>query len=102
MNSYKVIKYLVSDNVGLSSKAIIHQYIDNTHNTNHSYPRDCGDLERCILAVDSLDLYNVKHMESISKEWKAISDNWLKLKQLLVIDRELCYDVLRDCTRGIN
>ena len=99
MNSYRVIKYLVSDNVGMSAKAIIGQYIDNTHNTNFNHPWDLGDLERCILATESLDLNNVKHMKIISRQWHNISNKWFELRTTFKSNKNECYSILRECIK---
>lgn len=97
MNSYKVIKYLVKGDTGLSSKAIINQYIDNTHNTNFNYPHDCEDLKRCIDAVESLDLDNVKHMKVVSRQWHNISNKWFELNIAFKVNKNECYSLLREC-----
>lgn len=99
MNSYRVIKHLVEDDIGLSSKAIINHFIDSTHNQNFKPPYDCGDLKRCINAVNSLDLNNVNHMESVSKQWKNISKNWDALVRTFNVDRNECYSLLQECIK---
>jgi len=97
MNAYRVIKYLVEGDVGLSSRAIINQYIDRDHNTNINHPHDCDDLKRCIAAINSLDLYNVNHMRKVSSQWRNISNNWDALVRALSTDKNECYSLLREC-----
>ena len=97
MNSFRVIKYLLEGDTGMSSKALINQYIDSFHNTKFSHPYDCEDLKRCIDAVDSLDLRNVNHMKVVSSQWQEISEKWLELVKLFNTDKEECYNLLKEC-----
>lgn len=97
MNSYRVIKYLVEGDTGMSSRAIISQYIDKTHNDNISHPHDYGDLRRCIQAVESLGLNNVDHMKVVSKAWRRIANRWEDLNMAYNVgDKEECWKILID------
>ena len=99
MNNFKVIKYLVDGNVGMSSKAVISQYIDVLGNKNYNHPHDCGDLKRCIDAVNSLDLDNVNHMKNISSQWFNISKKWNDLVISFNTDKNECYSLLQECLK---
>jgi len=99
MNNFRIIKYLLEGDTGMSSKAIINQYIDSTHNTLFSYPYDCGDLKRCIDAVNSLDLDNVNHMKVISRQWHEISKKWFELNIAFKSDKNECYSLLKECIK---
>jgi len=92
-----IIKYFLTGNVGLSSKALIGQYLLKSDNKNYNHPHDCGDLDRCIEAFKVMNIPNIDHMKVLSSEWHEISKNWKGLLRDSEIDRSECYRLLRRC-----
>ena len=88
----KIMKWLVDGEVGLSSKtmaSIALGYEDSELN----WPRDPSDFRRCYLFLSKcIDWRNHKglldKLASLSKEWRAIRDNWAELLDLYHEERE--------------
>ena len=84
MNIDNVINYLTSDNVGLSSKCMVKQYFVGCKNTDRlDYPHDLGDLNRCVLAFNALELKNIDYMSEVSSVWMEIAGTWLVFIDML-------------------
>ena len=79
----KILKWLASDNTGMSSQFMAFTAIEiKPKYTSHPY--DPSDLNRCILLVEEVpeikEKFNI--IAKSSKEWGAVINNWDALVSL--------------------
>lgn len=79
---HRVIEYLLSDNVGMSSRSMINQYYKGDKNKNSNHPWDMGDLTRCFLAYEALGLNDINFMKEVSDKWGKLVDFWDELEYI--------------------
>jgi hypothetical protein len=77
-------EWLLSDDVGMSSKYMITVLADLGHPMpNGATPRDADDLGRCIRMVDACNLEaKIPKLFDMGDDWKLIAKNWDHLKSL--------------------
>lgn len=90
-----IIKWLVTGEVGLSSKCMA-SVACGYSTEDYNYPRDPADLNRCIKLVDDApEIRNsFSKIADLCPEWKVIIDNWDELVKTFV--GEVGYDWCRD------
>lgn len=80
--SDKIVDWFLSDDVGLSSKAMVSVAVGKVSGTNA--PMDLGDLNRCMKLLRDVPevRHHFKHIASLSPKWKKLIDNWNDLETL--------------------
>ena len=81
----KIGNWLLNGDTGSSSEALCGMFLGGE--TKYiSYPHDPSDLNRCVKFLDCVDESKrytlIFYMGTKSKQWKAISDNWIELMKL--------------------
>lgn len=74
-------EWLASDDVGLSSKFMLHVLIGSSlHSQDGAIPHDIDDLGRCVRMVRACGLeQHVGKMSGHGKHWERIAENWSQL-----------------------
>lgn len=99
----KALKWALGRNTGSSSKAMCAELM-GVEGADRSYPRDAGDLGRCIgmlKAVPELRQH-LDRMRTVSPYWKALVENWTELEALYVRDDRKLYDRMQEILRPIE
>jgi len=85
MAASELIKWLNSDDTGVSSKAIV-AYMEGIEpgRFGYDYPHDPSDLGRCLRLLDIMPEYKarLKHMKHLSPVWRNLIQNWNEISAL--------------------
>ena len=81
--SKKILKWLLSDDTGVSSKAIVAK-MEGIEVLPDSHPRDPADLGRCLRLLNLMPQYRPRlgEMREVSQVWANLVDNWDELEAL--------------------
>ena len=73
--------WLLNGRVGLSSKAIYYHMTGRVPEDGYNYPRDPGDLNRCLMLLDLIPEWasRMPEMAAHSKQWAALALNWSEI-----------------------
>lgn len=80
-----IIKWLLGDDVGISSKTIV-AYLTNNKTEYMCHPLDPSDFNRCIKCLDAIPSLKLRfgEMANLSHSWKTLVDNWEEIKTLFI------------------
>jgi hypothetical protein len=82
----KILRWLANGETGMSSETMAYTAIGIK--THKSHPYDPADLNRCLVLVKKVPEIK-KHfgkIAKISKQWKAVIDNWTLLEMTFVTE----------------
>lgn len=71
-------EWLLNGRTGLSSKAIYCHMTGRAPEDGYYYPRDPGDLNRCLMLLDLFPEWaeRIGEMAKHNKQWDALATNW--------------------------
>lgn len=74
----KAMTWLMSDDTGISSKAIMARMLDGVVCSWHDYPHDAGDLGRCLRLLDRIPAWKprIGEMAACGPIWEALVKQW--------------------------
>lgn len=94
--------WIFRGNVGNSSKCIW-AHMTGTINSggDHSYPRDLGDLNRCMLLLEAVPEWKarIQGMGAHGPIWDALASNWDKITETFVDEVGLNFSKGHDAPR---
>lgn len=78
----KLLTWLLTGNVGASSKAIA-AHLSGIH-CDGSYPHDASDFLRCVLLLEAVPELcdELPRMAEVNAEWKALVEHWDEIESL--------------------
>ncbi|MCY9870390.1 hypothetical protein [Vibrio barjaei] len=90
-------EWLISDDVGVSSKYMLSVLIGRAFSDDGPTPRDAADLGRCIRMVTSCALENkIEALFEAGPKWTTIAEHWHELVELYNQEKyESIYDFLK-------
>ena len=80
----RVMHWLLGNDTGLSSKAIVETMICGAPGKNRCHPADGGDLGRCLrlLRVVPEWVPRLGEMKAVSPQWAALVEHWDELARM--------------------
>lgn len=72
----EIVEWIVGDDSGSSSKAIVFSFYDIKSRDRWSYPLDRWDFGRCVRMLQKFPHITVEHMKSVNAVWKGLAENW--------------------------
>jgi len=81
-----MIKWLLSDDTGISSKNIIRRYL-NLPIKSFGWPHDADDFGRCYRMLKFCPQIDVNIMKDVDKIWADLVDKWQELSNLYEKDK---------------
>ena len=94
--------WFMNGEVGSSSKCIA-KHLSGQKCDEWDYPRDSGDLGRCIKLLNAVPEFRsrISEMATVGKYWAALVPHWREL-EACVIDHKKCYAMIQKLTRPIE
>ncbi|SFF05284.1 hypothetical protein [Nitrosomonas sp. Nm166] len=90
-----LIKWLISGDTGISSKAIVAQMTGvETNNGWSDYPRDGADFGRCHRLLEIMPEFKVRieEMSQRSPQWAVLVKHWAELTDLYLAKSPFIYE----------
>jgi hypothetical protein len=80
----RAAQWAAGGSTGLSSKAILGVMVGKPPKGGFCYPRDGGDLGRCLGLLDAVPEYRdrLHEMKALGPEWAALVDHWDELERM--------------------
>lgn len=82
-----LIKWLLSDDTGISSKQIAAVIVGFDPSDTWHYPSDPGDLGRCLRLLELFPDFDIRRMKDVNEEWDRLSNNWERIAVLYRIEK---------------
>ena len=89
MREYKnesIVKWLLSDDTGISSKNIIRRFL-NLPISSFGWPHDADDFGRCYRMLKICPFIKIAIMKDVDKIWADLVDKWQELSDLYEKDK---------------
>ena len=85
--SKKLIRWLLSDDTGISSKQIAAVMAGIEPRDTWHYPSDPSDLGRCLRLLERFPNFDVWEMRNVNGEWCHLVNHWGELKALYELEK---------------
>jgi len=89
-----LLKWLLSDDTGISSKNIIRRFL-NLPTESFGWPHDAADFGRCYRMLKLCPFIDISIMKDVDRIWADLVDKWQEVSNLYEknISREI-YDII--------
>lgn len=80
----RVMHWLLGDDTGMSSKAIVETMVRGAPGRNRYHPADGGDLGRCLRLLRVVPEWapRLGEMKAVSPQWARLIDHWDELARI--------------------
>lgn len=82
MSNKILIKWLLGEDTGISSKQIASVIAGLEPRDKWHYPSDPSDLGRCLRLLELFPDFDIWNMRDVNDEWWRLSNHWIELTDL--------------------